>query len=91
MNNTKGMWGEPIEALKIGRINGISFRKGQIFGKSKPLVRDEIMVTEIRREIDDIDEEIFLVFAKKNNEGDVRLLKAWKGKEFYVTFDVFED
>ncbi len=90
MDNTKGMWEEPIAELKVGGINGISFRKGQLFGKKKPLVENEIYIAEIRRELDDLDEEIFLVFAKKDNKGAVRLLKAWKGKDYYVTFDVFD-
>ncbi len=67
MDNTKGMWEEPIAELKVGGINGISFRKGQLFGKKKPLVENEIYIAEIRRELDDLDEEIFLVFAKKDN------------------------
>jgi hypothetical protein len=91
MNNTEGMWGEPIAELKVGGINGISFRKGQLFGKRKPLVDNEIFVTEIRRELDDLDEEVFLIFAKKDNEGDTRLLKVSKGEPVYVTFDVFSD
>lgn len=91
IDNTKGMWDEPIAELKIGGINGISFRKNQPFGKRKPVVNVEIIITDIVREIDDLDEEIFLVYAKKDGEGDVRLLKAWKGKDFYVTFNVFSD
>lgn len=91
VNNTIGMWDELIVEIKVGGINGISFRRGQVFGKSKPLVSDEIWVTEIRRELDDIDEEVFLIFAKKNNKGDERLLKISKGEKVYVTLDVFED
>jgi len=90
MDNTKGMWEEPIAELKVGGINGISFRAGCLFGKKKPLVDHEIYVTEIRRELDDLDEEVFLVFAKNDNEGDTRLLKASKGEKVYVTFNVFD-
>ena len=31
-DHTEGMWEEPIVELKIGGINGISFRKNQVFG-----------------------------------------------------------
>ena len=91
MSNTEGMWDLPIAELKVGGINGISFRRNQSFGKRKPLVGSEIIVTEIRREIDDLDEEVFLVFAKKDDEDRDVLLKVSKGIEVYVTFDVFED
>ncbi len=90
-NNTTGMWDEPIVELKIGGIDGISFRRGQVFGKKKPLVKDEIVVSDIKREIDDVDEEIFLIFARVNGKGDPKLLKSWKGKNFYATFDVFSE
>ncbi len=32
MSNTEGMWDEPIAELKIGGINGISFRTPGISG-----------------------------------------------------------
>tara|TARA_B110000858_G_scaffold149343_1_gene169844 strand:+ start:165 stop:443 length:279 start_codon:yes stop_codon:yes gene_type:complete len=87
MSNTEGMWEEPIAELKIGGINGISFRSGQQFGRPTERNPIAIHVKEIRRELDELDEEIFLVFAKYDNKGPVRLIKAWKGKNFYVTFD----
>jgi hypothetical protein len=90
-NITKGMWDEDIAELKIGGINGISFRAGQDFGKPKPGTSDTVRVVEIRRVIDDVDQEVFLIFAKKNNKGDVRLLKVSKGEPVYVTFDVFSE
>ncbi len=91
MSNTEGMWDLPIAELKVGGINGISFRRNQPFGKRKPAVEVEIVVTDIRREIDDLDEEVFLVFARRDNEDRDVLLKVSKGNEVYVTFDVFED
>ena len=91
MDNTQGMWGEPIAELKVGGINGISFRKDQDFGRPKPGSSDTVRVVEIRRELDDLDEEVFLIFAKKNNKGDIRLLKVSKGEPVYVTFDVFSE
>jgi len=91
MSNTIGMWEVPIVEVKIGGIDGISFRKGQDFGRPKPGSKDTIRVVEIKREIDDVGEEIFLIFAKKNNKGEVKLLKSSKGEKVYVTYDVFED
>tara|TARA_R110002096_G_scaffold429168_1_gene641761 strand:+ start:268 stop:540 length:273 start_codon:yes stop_codon:yes gene_type:complete len=90
MDNTRGMWDEPIAELKIGGINGISFRKGKIFGKRKPMVEVEIVITDIKRELDDVDDEIFLIY-RTDDKGNPRLLKAWKGKDYYVTFDINED
>lgn len=91
MDNTEGMWALPIAELKIGGINGISFRRNKPFGKRKPLVDQEIVVTDIRRELDELDEEVFLVFARRDDEKEDVLLKMSKGIEVYVTFDVFED
>jgi len=88
-NNTIGMWDEPIVELKVGGINGISFRKNQSFsGKNS---ESPIIVTNIVRSIDDVDAEVFLVFAKKGDEGEEKLLKISKGEPVYATFDVFED
>jgi hypothetical protein len=85
------MWDEPIAELKVGGINGISFRKGQDFGKPKPGTKDTVRIVDIRREVDSVDDEVFLIFAKKNNKGDIRLLKVSKGEPVYVTFEVFKD
>ena len=90
-NITIGMWDEPIAELKVGGINGISFRAGYDFGRPKDGTTDTVRVVEIRRVIDDVDQEVFLIFAKKNNKGDVRLLKVSKGEPVYVTFDVFSE
>jgi hypothetical protein len=91
MSNTEGMWEEPIAGIKIGGINGVGFNKGRPFGKETPMHPILPWVTEIRREIDEFDCEVFLVFAKRDNKGEIRLLKVSKGEPVYVTFDVFSD
>jgi hypothetical protein len=92
-NITDGMWDEPIAELKVGGINGISFRKNTVFGKRYPTIseKNEIWIVDLLRTLDELDQEVFLIFGKRGSEGETRLLKVSKGEPVYVTFDVFDE
>lgn len=93
MENKTAMWDLPIAEFKIGGINGILFRTGQylnIFNKIKG-ESEAVEITQLMRAIDDLGEEIFLVFGKREGNDDDYLIKSSKGEPVYVTFDVFKD
>ena len=83
-NLNETMWEEDIYEIKIGGVNGLSFRMGQrllIKGKDR-------IITDITRDFIN-EEEVFMVFsAPKDSLEEVKITKFSKGEAVYVTFDV---
>lgn len=89
MNDNEKMWEQTIYEIKIGGVNGLSFRKGQIL-----LIKgNRRIITNIIRDYIN-DDEVFMIFSASVNKQeevdmeDEKITKFSKGESIYVTFDV---
>ena len=85
MNESEKIWDLDIYEIKLGGVNGVSFRIGQTF----VLKNVKRIYTSIIRDLNLHGQEIFMVFsAPVDEERNESLTKLSKGEPVYIVFDI---